>query len=309
MANPSATARVEARAFEAAGPSHYFALLKPRVMSLVVFTAATGLVAAIAAGAEMHWGLAAVSLFAIALGAGASGALNMWWDADIDAVMARTAGRPIPQGLVPRAEAAALGGFMSALAVALLALASNYVAAGLLAFTIFFYVVIYSMWLKRQTPQNIVIGGAAGALPPVVAWAAASGAALLEAWVLFAIIFLWTPPHFWALALYREGDYQRAGVPMMPNVKGAKSTKRQIFAYSIVLAVAGLAPYFVGMSGFAYLFAAVMLGAAFIFMSFRVLVSGEHDKEPAKRLFAFSILYLFALFAAILIEDLVALYV
>ena len=207
-----------------AGPKDYFALLKPRVMSLVIFTALVGMVAAVAGGASIQPGLAAASLLAIAVGAGASGALNMWWDADIDAVMARTVSRPIPQGLVPKSEAAGFGLLLSALSVALLALASNYVAAGLLAFTIFFYVVIYSMWLKRSTPQNIVIGGAAGALPPVVAWAAASGSAPLDAWILFLIIFLWTPPHFWALALYREGDYARAGVSMMPYVAGESST-------------------------------------------------------------------------------------
>ena len=184
-----------------AGPEDYFSLLKPRVMSLVIFTAFVGMVAA---PGGINLVLAAISLLAIALGAGASGALNMWWDADIDAVMSRTAKRPVPTGRVPRAEAAAFGGFLAALAVALLALASNYLAAGLLAFTIFFYVVIYSMWLKRSTPQNIVIGGAAGALPPVVGWAAVSGAAPLDAWVLFAIIFLWTPPHFWALALFKQ---------------------------------------------------------------------------------------------------------
>jgi protoheme IX farnesyltransferase len=244
---------------------------------------------------------------AIAVGAGASGALNMWWDADIDAVMARTHGRPIPQGLVPRPEAAALGALLGALAVALLALASNYLAAGLLAFTILFYLVVYSMWLKRATPQNIVIGGAAGALPPVVAWAAVSGTAPPAAWVLFAIIFLWTPPHFWALALYRESDYARAGVPMLPNVKGERQTKTQILAYAFALAGAGLAPYFVGMSGPLYLVAAMALGAAFVWFSAAVFFSSASDKKPARRLFAFSIFYLFALFAAVLIEDIVAL--
>ena len=282
-----------------AGPGDYFALLKPRVMSLVIFTAFVGMAAS---GGSLHFGLAVISLFAIAVGAGASGALNMWWDADIDAVMSRTAGRPIPTGKVPPAEAAAFGGFLSALAVALLALASNYVAAGLLAFTIFFYVVIYSMWLKRSTPQNIVIGGAAGALPPVVGWAAVTGSAPLEAWVLFTIIFLWTPPHFWALALFKKGDYERAGIPMMPNVKGAPSTRKQIFAYAIALGLAGLAPFFVGMSGYAFLAVALGLGGYFIFASWRVLRAASDDLQPAKKLFAFSILYLFALFAAIPLE-------
>jgi protoheme IX farnesyltransferase len=292
-----------------AEPSHYLALLKPRVMSLVVFTALVGMVAAIANGAVIDLGLAAVSLAAIAVGAGASGALNMWWDADIDAVMARTAARPIPQGYVPRSEAAGFGLILSALSVALLALASNYVAAGLLAFTIFFYVVVYSIWLKRATPQNIVIGGAAGALPPVVAWAAASGTTPVDAWILFVIIFLWTPPHFWALALYREGDYARAGVPMMPNVAGEAATKRQIFIYAAILVISSLAPFATGLGGIVYLAVAAAFGAGFLLLSWRVLKAPPGSKEAPKQLFAFSILYLFALFAALLVEDVAALYV
>ena len=286
-----------------AGPRDYFSLLKPRVMSLVIFTALVGMVAA---RGELNIALGAVSLLAIAVGAGASGALNMWWDADIDAVMARTVGRPIPQGLVPRPEAAAFGGFLSLFSVVLLALSSNYLAAGLLAFTIFFYVVIYSMWLKRSTPQNIVIGGAAGALPPVVGWAAATGAAPIDAWVLFLIIFLWTPPHFWALALYREGDYARAGIPMMPNVKGERSTKRQIFAYAVVLAVTGLAPFVMDFAGVFYLAVASSFGAGFVYLSYQLLQSDAGDNAPAKKLFGFSILYLFAVFAALLLEALVS---
>ncbi|MEM9495666.1 MAG: heme o synthase [Pseudomonadota bacterium] len=288
-----------------AGPSDYFALLKPRVMSLVIFTAFVGMVAA---PGGMHPLLGAVALFSIAVGAGASGALNMWWDADIDAVMTRTAERPIPKGLVRAPEAAAFGLFLSGLAVALLALASNYLAAGLLAFTIFFYVVIYSMWLKRSTPQNIVIGGAAGALPPVVGWAAVSGTAPLEAWVLFAIIFLWTPPHFWALALFTAGDYERAGVPMMPVVRGDASTRRQIFAYSLVLAAAGVTPYFVGLGTFIYLGVSLALGAVFIWRAWDVLKSSVHDHLPAKKLFGFSVFYLFALFAVMLAENLAGLH-
>ncbi len=288
-----------------AGPQDYFALLKPRVMSLVIFTAFVGM---IAAPGTLHPLLGTVALLSIAVGAGASGALNMWWDADIDAIMTRTAKRPIPSGRVPRAEAAAFGGFLSVLSVALLALASNYLAAGLLAFTIFFYVVVYSMWLKRLTPQNIVIGGAAGALPPVVGWAAVSGAAPLEAWVLFAIIFLWTPPHFWALALYKRGDYERAGIPMMPVVKGEASTRRQIFAYALILAAAGAAPFLIGMTSAYYLVMAVALGAVFIWLSWKVLRADQEDHSPAKKLFGFSIFYLFALFATILVERLVILY-
>ncbi|MEZ5922277.1 MAG: heme o synthase [Parvularculaceae bacterium] len=292
----------------AAEPGHYFALLKPRVMSLVIFTAFVGMMAAVAGGSSLHPGLAAISILAIAVGAGASGALNMWWDADIDAVMARTALRPIPTGFIHKSEAAGFGLLLSGLSVALLGLASNYVAAALLAFTIFFYVVIYSMWLKRSTPQNIVIGGAAGALPPVVAWAAASGTAPLNAWILFAIIFLWTPPHFWALALYREGDYARAGVPMMPNVAGEESTKRQILIYSIVLVLAGLAPFATGLGGPFYLAVSSAFGAGFIMLAWRVFTAPPRSKDAAKSLFAFSIIYLFAVFAALLAEDLWTLY-
>ena len=293
------------QSYALAGPEDYFALLKPRVMSLVIFTALVGMAAA---PGSMNLWLAAISLLAIAVGAGASGALNMWWDADIDAVMKRTEARPIPAGRIPRAEAAAFGGLLSVLAVALLALASNYLAAALLAFTIFFYVVVYSMWLKRSTPQNIVIGGAAGALPPVVGWAAVSGAAPLEAWVLFAIIFLWTPPHFWALALYKSGDYARAGVPMMPVVKGEASTRKQIFAYALILAAAGLAPFFIGMAGFLYLAVSVVLGAGFVWFSWAVLKAAEGEYGAAKKLFGFSILYLFGLFATLLIEQLAGLH-
>lgn len=289
-----------------AGPADYFALLKPRVMSLVIFTAFVGM--AVAPG-TLNPVLAIISLLAIAVGAGASGALNMWWDADIDAVMSRTVGRPIPAGRVPRAEAATFGGFLSVLSVALLALSSNYLAAGLLAFTIFFYVAIYSMWLKRSTPQNIVIGGAAGALPPVVGWAATTGSAPLEAWVLFAIIFLWTPPHFWALALYKRGDYERAGVPMMPVVKGERSTRVQIFAYAVILSAVGVAPFAIGMSGLLYLAVSAAFGAGFVLLSWRVLQSQQGDYGSAKRLFLFSLFYLFALFAALLIDKWVMTYV
>ncbi|MGF1543029.1 MAG: heme o synthase [Parvularculaceae bacterium] len=287
----------------AAGPRAYWALLKPRVMSLVVFTALCGMAGAAAAGAQANPVLMAISLLAIAAGAGASGALNMWRDADIDAVMARTAGRPVPSGLVPPAEAATRGVARGALSVALLALAANYLAAGLLAFTIFFYAVVFSMWLKRATPQNIVIGGAAGALPPVVAWAAVAGETPLVAWALFAIIFLWTPPHFWALALFREGDYARAGVPMMPNAKGARETKRQIVAYAVLLAVAAVSPVFLGAGGPVYAVAATALSAQFVRLSIRLARADEGDHGPAKRLFGFSIVYLFALFAALLVED------
>jgi len=295
----------EGQSYALAGPGDYFALLKPRVMSLVVFTALVGMVAA---PGQLHPGLAAVALFSIAVGAGASGALNMWWDADIDAIMSRTASRPIPAGLVPRAETAALGGFLSALAVALLALASNYLAAGLLAFTIFFYVVIYSMWLKRSTSQNIVIGGVAGALPPVVGWAAVTGSAPMEAWVLFAVIFLWTPPHFWALALYKQSDYARAGIPMMPVVEGARTTRRYIFSYALVLAIVGMSPFAVGMAGWLYLTISAVMGVGFVWLAWKVLRADDGDHKPAKQLFGFSIIYLFSLFATILVERLTGLH-
>ncbi len=283
-----------------AGPADYYALLKPRVMSLVIFTALIGMI--VAPGA-LNPVLAAVSLLSIAVGAGASGALNMWWDADIDKVMARTINRPIPSGRIHPKEAAAFGSFLSVLSVTLLMLASNYVAAGLLAFTIFFYVVIYSMWLKRSTPQNIVIGGAAGALPPVVGWAAMTGSAPLEAWVLFTIIFLWTPPHFWALALYREGDYAKAKIPMMPVVAGERSTRRQIFAYAILVGLFGVAPFFMGMAGLFYALIAGILGIGFVYLSFQTLMAQNGDYKSAKKLFGFSILYLFLLFGTLGAEN------
>ncbi len=275
-------------------------------MSLVIFTALVGMVAAPGA---MNIGLGFVSLVAIAVGAGASGALNMWWDADIDAVMSRTAGRPIPRGLIGRSSAGAFGVVLAAFSVLLLWLASNVLAASLLAFTIFFYVVVYSMWLKRATPQNIVIGGAAGALPPVVGWAAASGAAPLEAWLLFIIIFLWTPAHVWALALFREGDYQRAGVPMMPNAKGPEATRRQILIYAVLTAAAGLAPALFGFAGWLYGAVAAAAGAGFVYLAWRVRTIDDANERPAKRLFAFSIVYLFAVFAAHLAETLLGAYV
>ncbi|HXI88129.1 MAG TPA: heme o synthase [Parvularculaceae bacterium] len=288
--------------FSAASPRDYFSLLKPRVMTLVIFTALVGLVAAPGA---MDAGLGAAALLAIAIGAGASGALNMWWDADIDAVMARTACRPIPRGLIDRSSAGAFGVVLSVFSVVLLWLASNALAAGLLAFTIFFYVVVYSMLLKRSTPQNIVIGGAAGALPPVVGWAAATGSVSTEALLFFLIIFLWTPAHFWALALFREGDYARAGVPMMPVVKGEKETRRQIFAYAALTAAAGVSPAVFGGAGALYGASAATLGASFLYFAWRVLTGAAADKKPARKLFAFSILYLFALFAALLVDALI----
>ncbi len=281
-----------------AGPRDFFDLLKPRVMSLVIFTALVGMVAA--PGPIQNWPLALFSLLAIAIGAGASGALNMWWDADIDRVMTRTKNRPIPSGRVPRAEAMMFGATLSLLSVWLLALSANYVAAGLLAFTIFFYAVIYSMGLKRSTPQNIVIGGAAGALPPVVGWAAVTGTAPLEAWLLFAIIFLWTPPHFWALALIKSDDYAAAGIPMMPNVRGHAYTRKLIWAYSLVLVAAAMAPVALPMAGNLYFLVAAGGGALFVGKAWAVKTSTRD--EDAASLFRFSILYLFSLFLALLAE-------
>ena len=279
----------------------YVALLKPRVMSLVVFTALVGLVRA---GGDLHPVLAFTALLCIAIGAGAAGALNMWWDADIDAKMSRTRGRPVPAGRIAPGEALAFGLVLAVAAVLMLGLFVGALAAALLAFTIFFYVVIYTMWLKRSTAQNIVIGGAAGALPPVIAWTAATGAIGLESLVLFLIVFFWTPPHFWALALLRSDDYARAGVPMLPVVAGADETRRQILLYAAILAPLGVAPAFFGYAGMLYGLVAAALGIAFLTLAFEVhrRRRGEGAEAAARRLFAFSILYLFLLFAALLIE-------
>ena len=289
-----------ALAGDGAEVSDFIALLKPRVMSLVVFTALVGLVLA---PGSLHPILAVISLLCIAVGAGASGALNMWYDADIDAVMTRTAKRPVPAGRILPGEALTFGVILAVGAITLLGLAANWVAAALLAFTIFFYVVIYTMWLKRATPQNIVIGGAAGALPPVVAWAAVTGNVSVESLVLFAIIFLWTPPHFWALAINKSDDYRRAGIPMMPVVAGIDATRKQIMLYAIVLAPVGLLPAVMGFAGILYAVCAAVLGAAFIYLAMRILfATGAEIGRQAMRLFGFSIVYLFALFALLLFE-------
>ena len=282
-------------------PSDYFALLKPRVMSLVIFTALVGILVAPGATNPV---VAAVSLLAIAVGAGASGALNQWYDADIDAIMTRTRGRPVPAGRILPREALGFGLVLSVLSVLSLSVFANLVAGALLAFTIFFYVVVYTMWLKRSTPQNIVIGGASGALPPVVGWAAVTGTVSLDSLVLFLIIFLWTPPHFWALALFRSGDYGAAGVPMLPVVAGEASTKRHIFAYSLVLAVVGILPSLTGLAGPAYGVVAAVLGAVFVLRAHDVLRMDEADRSmaAAKALFGYSLVYLFAVFATLLAE-------
>ena len=275
----------------------FVSLMKPRVMALAVFTALVGLM--IAPG-HLDPLLGSIAILAIAAGAGAAGVLNMWYDADIDAVMTRTAGRPIPRGKISRSEALAFGLVLACGAVAVLALALNVKAAALLAFTIFFYVVVYTVWLKRCTPQNIVIGGAAGALPPVIGWAAATGDIGLEPLVLFLIIFLWTPPHFWALSLNRTDEYARAGVPMLPVVAGRAATTRQILIYSVLLLPVSLLPWALGFAGTIYGATAAICGALFIVLALQLSRSGEADRRAAHRLFVFSISYLFVLFAALL---------
>jgi protoheme IX farnesyltransferase len=277
----------------------YAALTKPRVMSLVVFTALVGLMVA-PGGIDPFAGL--IALICIAAGAGAAGALNMWYDADIDALMARTAMRPVPGGRVSRQEALVFGVMLGTCAVLGLGTFLNMASAALLGFTIFFYVVVYTMWLKRRTPQNIVIGGAAGALPPVIGWVAAAGNIGLEPLVLFLIIFLWTPPHFWALSLNLAGEYARAGVPMLPVVAGRAETKRQILLYSVVLAPVSLLPWALGFAGATYGATAALLGAIMIFLSWQVRRSHDDERQPARRLFAFSLLYLVLLFAVLLMN-------
>ncbi len=284
--------------------SDYLALLKPRVMSLVVFT---GLAGYVAAPGPNDFVLGFAAILAIAVAAGASGALNMWFDSDIDAVMTRTRTRPIPAGKVPREEALMLGLTLSVLSVVTMTLAAGLLAAGLLAFTIFFYAVVYTMWLKRTTPHNIVIGGLAGALPPAIAWAAKADVIAINPWLMVAIIFVWTPPLFLALSLLQKDDYVAAKVPMLPVTHGAKATRIQIFAYSLLLAPLGFAPVFTGLGGVIYGSIAALGGGFFVFLAGRLLMSnaGEGiaaEDKRARDLFGFSILYLFALFAAILAE-------
>lgn len=287
--------------FSAGELRDYLQLLKPRVMSLAVFTALVGM---IAAPDPLHPVLAIAALIAIAAGAGASGVLNMWYDADIDAKMQRTARRPLPRGRISREDAFGFGIILAVGSVLCLGLMVNWVAAGLLALTIFYYIVIYTMWLKRRTPHNIVIGGAAGAFPPMIGWAAATGSVSLESVVLFLIIFMWTPPHFWSLALIRCRDYDRAGVPMLPVVSGAGETRRQILIYSVLLAPLGLAPALMGFAGVIYGAFATLLGVVFVALSVRVYreTEGAAADQAARKLFKFSIFYLFGLFAVLLAE-------
>ena len=286
---------------EAPSVGDYIALLKPRVMSLAIFTATVGMAVA---PVHVHPIIAITSILLIAMGAGAAGALNMWYDADIDVLMQRTAKRPIPRGRVPLNDAAAFGLFLAACSVLCLGLLVNWVAGALLALSIGIYLVIYTAWLKRRTPHNIVIGGAAGALPPMIGWAAATSGVSWEGFSLFLIIFLWTPPHFWALALYRARDYERAGIPMMPNVHGAGETRRQILAYTIATVLSGFLPVALGFAGYAYAAVAAALGAGFLFRAWRVFQSQEgfEGDKASRKLFAFSILYLFALFGALWVE-------
>ena len=280
----------------------YFALLKPRVMALVVFTGFAGL--AIAPG-QIHPLLASVGIFCIALASGAAGAINMWYDRDIDAVMERTRDRPIPKGRVEPAEALTFGVILSVFAVMMMFLATNAVAAGLLGTAVLFYVFVYTVWLKRRTSQNIVIGGAAGAFPPTIGWAAVTGDVGVEAAILFALIFFWTPPHFWALALYRSQDYSAAGVPMLPVVRGAQATKWYILGYTVILMPLALMPCIIGLSSWVFYGAiAGILSGIFIFSALSVL-KDETDRS-AKRMFRFSIFYLFALFALLVADDALA---
>jgi heme o synthase len=296
---PLAQLQLPARSGSAARLPDLVALTKPRVMLLTVFTAFVGLV--IAPG-HVDPLLGFIAIAGIAAGAGAAGVLNMWYDADIDAVMARTAGRPIPRGRISRPEALAFGIILAGSAVALLALAVNVQAAALLAFTIFFYVVVYTMWLKRQTPQNIVIGGVAGALPPVIGWAAATGDIGPEPLTLFLMIFMWTPPHFWALSLNRSDEYARAGVPMLPVIAGRAATTRQILIYSVLLVPISLLPWPLGFAGTIYAATAVVSGAILVVLAFRLRRRGDAGHRDASRVFVFSIFYLSVLFAALLAD-------
>jgi len=306
--NPGATAGVHG---VSAGARDYVELLKPRVMSLVIFT---GLVGMAVAPGSINPVLGAIALLAIAVGAGAAGCLNMWFDADIDAIMIRTRKRPIPRGSVSRDDALFFGAFLSGASVLTMWLAVGLVPAALLAFTIAFYLFVYTMGLKRRTPQNIVIGGAAGALPPVIGWAAVTGSVSIEPLILFLIIFMWTPPHFWALALYRNGDYEKAGVPMMPVVAGKQSTRAQMLIYTLLLAPVTLMPTLLGYAALAYGAVAAIASALFVGLAAEVWLLGKVAKgEPqgelradraARRLFAYSIFYLFILFLALLAEQL-----
>jgi len=312
MSPPAASSTIEREvAPRAAAPSvraggasagDYLALLKPRVMSLVVFT---GLVGLYLAPGGLHPFLAFIAVLCIAVGAGAAGAINMWYDRDIDALMSRTRERPIPAGRIAPNEALTFGVVLAVASIALMGVAVNWAAAALLALTIGFYVFVYTAWLKRRTPQNIVIGGASGAFPPLIGWAAVTGDVSLSPLALFLLIFMWTPPHFWALALYRAADYAKAGVPMLPVVAGDRETRRQILIYTVLLAPVALAPCLIGLSGPVYGASAAILSAAFLVHAWRVL--SDRRDIVAKRMFGFSIVYLFGLFAMLVVDKAVGL--
>jgi protoheme IX farnesyltransferase len=303
----SDTAQILTRSFDAASPARvrdYFDLLKPRVMSLVVFT---GLIGVMIAPGHLHPFTAALAVLAIALGSGAAGAINMWYERDLDALMARTRLRPLPAGRVAPDDALGLGVLLSLFSVLLMAVSTNFIAAALLAAAILFYVFVYTIWLKRRTPQNIVIGGAAGAFPPMIGWAAVTGDVSAVSIALFLLVFLWTPPHFWALALYRCDDYRRAGVPMLPVVAGARETKRQMVIYTVLLAPVALVPTLLGTVGWLYGAVAVVLGLAFIGHAVQVWRAPDDASghAPARRMFRFSLLYLAGLFAVLPVDRIV----
>ena len=286
----------------------FFALTKPRVMTLVIFTGLCGL---LAAPGSIHPVIGFTAIFCIAIGAGGAAALNQWWEADIDAGMKRTAKRPLPSGRMNRTDARDFGILLSAASVMIMGLGVNWLAAAILAISIVYYAVIYTIWLKPRTPQNIVIGGGAGAFPPMIGWIAVTGDITLMPVLLFAIIFFWTPPHFWALALFVQSDYAKVGIPMMPVVKGEKSTRRQIIAYCVLLVPIAAAPWFIGGTGASYGVTAIALSLGFLLMSvpvaFRTSVEGDRMMKE-KRLFAFSVFYLFALFGALVVDRLAAHY-
>ena len=290
-----------------AQPKDFFELLKPRVMSLVVFTALVGI---LVAPIPIHPFVAFVAILCIALGGGAAGALHMWWDADIDIIMRRTRSRPIPAGRISLEEARGLGFALSGFSVAMLGLATNWTAAGLLAFTIFFYIAVYTIWLKRVTPQNIVIGGAAGAFPPIIGWAAVTGGISIESIFMFALIFMWTPPHFWALALFTRTDYDNAGVPMLPVSRGRKSTRKHILAYTIILALLAFSMIFSNLGGFVFISTTLILNVLFVKGAFSIWSRSEEDSEEdnfliERKFFKLSLLYLFAHFGAISLDNII----
>ncbi len=278
----------------------FISLLKPRVMSLAVFTSVSGL---ILSPMTLHPFLCVLSIFCISLGAGASGAINMWFDRDIDRIMERTKNRPIPSKKIMAGDALGFGIILSLVSVIILGLSVNYFAASLLALSICFYIFIYTIWLKRRTPQNIVIGGAAGAFPPVIGWACATGDISAFPIILFILIFIWTPPHFWALALYKDTEYSRAKIPMLPVIKGQRKTKQQILVYSLLLFLVSLSPYYLGFSGIIYFYFSIILGAYFVYLAYKIFRSNDKNKTIyAPKLFKFSILYLYLLFLILVID-------